>query len=97
MAKYNILSWQDIPSVVEASDDEATHKELLSQRFQDLIDLVAMKKGLAGTDAYLEEWTRGDPIEREGTAKEVAAAVKDELESRFDSIKSAALGLSVAG
>ena len=97
MAKYHILFWQDIPSVVEAKDGEATQKEMLSQRFQDLIDLVAMKKGLAGTDAYLEGWARGDPIEREGTAQEVAAAVKDEFESQFDTIKAAALGLSVAG
>ncbi len=97
MARYNILYWKDIPSVVEATDGDSTKKMLLSPRFQDLIDLVAMKTGLAGTDAYLEEWNRGDPIERDGSPEEVAGAVHAELESQFEAIKTAALGLSVKG
>ncbi len=44
MARYHILYWKDIPSVVEATDGDSTKKVLLSQRFQDLIDLVAMTK-----------------------------------------------------
>ncbi len=92
MAEYTILYWQDIPSVVEASDGTTRQKRQLSTRFQELIDIVAMKNGLAGTDAYLEEWTRGDPVEREGTAADVVAAVSDEIEARFDVIKAAALG-----
>jgi hypothetical protein len=91
MARYTILYWQNIPSVVEATDGATTHKEMLSQRFQDLIDAVAMRTGLAGTDAYLEEWRRGDPEERDGTPHEVATAVKTELEDRFAQIKDAAL------
>lgn len=97
MARYNILYWQDIPSVVEATDGNTTKKALLSQRFQDLIDLVAMKKGLAGTDTYLEEWNRGDSNERDGSPEEVANAVHAELEAQFEAIKAASLGLSVKG
>ena len=44
MAKVTILYWKDIPSVVEARDADGVHKELLSERFQELIDLIAMKK-----------------------------------------------------
>ena len=30
----------------------------LSERFQEAIDAAAMRAGLIGTDAYLEEWRR---------------------------------------
>lgn len=92
MADYSILYWQDIPSVVEARDRDGTYKLQLDQKFQELIDAVAMRKGLAGTDAYLEQWRRGKRVAREGSAAEVAAAVKAELEAEFGTIRAAALG-----
>lgn len=91
MAEYVILYWQDIPSVVRASDGGATHKVQLGQRFQDLIDIVAMRKGLAGTDAYLAAWRRSKTQRREGTPEAVAQSVSQELEADFDAIKAAAL------
>ena len=92
MAKYSILYWQDIPSVVEARDENGVHKLQLDHKFQELIDAVAMRKGLAGTDAYLEEWRRGKRVAREGSAEAVAHAVKAELEAEFRTIRAAALG-----
>jgi hypothetical protein len=91
MTKVKILYWQDIPSVVEASDGAATHKEQLSQRFQELIDLIAMKKKLAGSDAYLEQWRKGPPESRDGSPKEAAQAVARDIEDRFNEIRAAAL------
>ena len=91
MAEYNILYWQDIPSLVEAKDDGGTKKRQLSQRFQDLIDLAAMRRGLAGTDEYLMEWKRGRPETREGSAEEVVNAVAEEIEAKFEEIKTAAV------
>ncbi len=92
MATYSILYWQDIPSVVEANDGNGVHKLQLDHKFQELIDAVAMRKGLAGTDAYLEEWRRGRRVARDGSAEEVASAVKAELEAEFRSIRATALG-----
>ncbi len=91
MAAYHILYWQDIPSVIQVKDGRATLKVQLSRRFQELIDIVAMRKGLAGTDAYLDAWRRGPPVERDGSAEQVANAVKDELEAQFDALKASAL------
>ncbi|MGI9303816.1 MAG: virulence factor [Gammaproteobacteria bacterium] len=91
MAKYQILYWQDIPSLVEARDGDSVHKEQLSSRFQELIDLVAMKKKLAGTDAYLEQWNKGKRIDRDGSARDVAAAIAGELEADFDKIREESL------
>jgi hypothetical protein len=91
MAKVTILYWQNIPSLVEATDGDRPHKRQLSQRFQELIDLIAMKKRLGGTDAYLEQWRKGKPEMREGSASAVAAATAEEIEARYDEIRAAAL------
>lgn len=91
MAKYTVLYWQEIPSLVEAREGGDTHKIELSGRFQELIDLVAMKKKLAGTDEYLVQWNKGRPEVREGGAEEVARAVSDDIESRYDEIRAEAL------
>ena len=89
MTKYIILNWQDLPSLVEATDDDGSHKIQLRQRFQALIDHVAMESGLMGSDAYLDAWNKSDAQEREGTAEEVAKAVAEEIEAQFDDIMAA--------
>lgn len=89
MADYTVLYWQEIPSLVDARDDGGSHKVQLSQRYQDLIDLAAMRRGLAGTDGYLEQWKRGASEHRDGTAEAVAQAVADELEAQFEVFKAA--------
>ncbi len=96
MARVNILYWKDIPSVVEARDKNGVHKELLSERFQELIDLVAMKMKLMGTDEYLMQWHKGRKYEVEGTAKEAAISVKEDFESRYREIRKAELAKAVA-
>lgn len=92
MAIYQILCWKGIPSVVEATDAGGSVKIQLSDRFQALIDAVAMRQGLVGTDAYLEQWEHDHEAERPGTAQDVAAAVADELERRFDEFREQGLG-----
>jgi hypothetical protein len=92
MATYQILCWKDIPSVVEARDGAGSVKLQLSERFQALIDTVAMRLGLAGTDEYLDQWEHGAEIERPGTAREVAEAVVAELEGRFTEFRDRGLG-----
>lgn len=94
MAKWTLLCWQEIPSVVEATDGEGTHKIQLSDRFQELIDMAAMRRKLAGTDAYLMEWSKQPAQERDGSALAVAEAVAADLESRFEDIKAEAIRLS---
>ncbi len=92
MATYQILYWKDIPSVVEAHAGGESAKIQLSDRFQMLIDAVAMRLGLAGTDEYLEQWEHGDEVDRPGTAREVADAVAKELEGRFAEFRDRGLG-----
>jgi len=71
--------------MVESRDGSETVTRQLSDRFQQLIDAVAMQLGLHD-DAYLGLWARGEAQERPGTAAEVADAVVAELEARFPEI-----------
>jgi hypothetical protein len=48
------------------------------------IDRLAIERRLQGTDDYLAQWRWSDPQEREGTAEDVAHAVKRELEDAAD-------------
>ena len=91
MARCSILSWQEIPSVVEARDDGGVHKVELGAQFQELIDMIAMRRGLAGTDEYLTGWRRERHPERDGDPRSVAEALAAETEARYDAIRAAAL------
>jgi cvfA/B/C family virulence factor len=92
VARYAVVSWKDIPASVEAEDGADTVTLTLSERFQALIDSVAMQFGLEGSEAYLEEWTRSAPAERAGSARAVAEAVAAELEARFADFAARAFG-----
>jgi len=94
MAKYRVMYWQEIPSVVEAREGREKAKVQLNQRFQELIDLIAMRRKLDGSDEYLECWNRGEWQIRAGTAEEVAAVVGAEIEADFENIKIAAMGIT---
>ena len=91
MTTYTILYWHEIPSLVEAKDGESASKAQLSDRFQDLIDKVAMRRDLAGADAYIEGFKKGPPIETEGSPEEAVRMIKDNLEGQFEEIAKAAL------
>jgi len=90
MATYRIVAWKGIPASVEAEDGTDAVTRQLSERFQMLIDSVAMQLGLEGSEAYIELWNRGEPQERPGTAREVAEASAADIENRFPQIISTA-------
>jgi hypothetical protein len=86
MARYRILHWRDIPSLVEVFDGHRRVDRALSQRFQDLIDAAAMRAGATGTEAYLEGWDVSREMERPGTPEAVAEAVSAEIEAGFEEV-----------
>jgi len=84
VARYQVLRWQDIPSVVKAfAEDGESVSRQLDPWFQQEIDRVAMAEGLVGSDAYLEQWAWDEPAERPGGVEETLAAVERELEESF--------------
>lgn len=61
MADTVVVYWRDIPAQVIVRAGRRSERRQLSGRFQEAIDMAAMRGGAAGTDAYLEEWRRADP------------------------------------
>lgn len=90
MAQYRILSWHGIPTGVRAWDADGEVRESLPQRFQVAVDAVATTTGRIGTQAYLAGWQWGAVKQQEGTAREVARAIADELVDAYspDRVKS---------
>jgi hypothetical protein len=84
VARYQVLYWQDVPSLVKAfAEDGTTMSRELPEWFQQEIDKRAMVQGLSESDAYLEQWHWGDMQERPGTPGEVVDDVARELEAEY--------------
>jgi hypothetical protein len=85
-----VIWWREIPAQVTAKEGRRRAAVQLSERFQEAIDAAAMRAGLIGTDAYLEEWRResracGDDIDAEVAheAERLEAAYTDEILERL--------------
>lgn len=91
MPRLTILYWQNIPSLLEARDGKTIQKRQLSSRFQELIDMVAMRKNLSGSEAYLEHWRKGAAEEKSGDIEAILNEAEAELEGRFEEIRSSAI------
>ena len=82
MAYYKILYWQEIPTQIKAEDDTDDVTLMLDDKFMQQVDILAAKRGLQGADDYLAQWNWSEEKEREGSAQEVANALKAELEAK---------------
>ncbi|MGB6200690.1 MAG: virulence factor [Candidatus Acidiferrales bacterium] len=82
MATYKILYWQEIPSQIKVEDDADDVTLQLDGKFMEHIDAMAAQRGLTSADDYLAQWKWSEEQEREGSAQEVAEAVKAELEAK---------------
>ena len=91
MGQLTIVYWRDIPSQVIARSGRANEKRMLPDRFQEAIDMAAMRDGASGSDAYLADWRRTDPVEcGEDLAAEAGRAAQ-ELDAGFDTDRLKAL------
>jgi hypothetical protein len=87
MAEYRITYWREIPSMVTARDAAATSKAALPGRFQEAIDEAAMRQGMAGSDAYLEQWHHGEWERADGTPDELVARLSEQLDNDYDAAR----------
>ena len=84
MAEVTIVYWRDMPAQVISGRGRRAAKVQLPERFEQAIDRCAMKVGASGTDAYLAEWRKGDPVEEAGEAEEAAARLAERLDAEYD-------------
>lgn len=84
MALLVITYWRDIPSQVTVKAGRKAEKKMLSDRFQEAIDMAAMRSGAADTDDYLAEWRRAEPVECGDDLEAEAEAAAQKLEADYD-------------
>jgi Virulence factor len=82
MTTYKILFWQEIPTQIKAEDDVEEVTVMLDDKFMARLDALAAKRGLQSSDEYLAQWKWSEEQQREGSATEVAEALKAELEAK---------------
>ena len=87
MARYRVIFWKHIPTVVIAAEGDEQVRVSLPPRFQAAVDAYAMAEGSMQDSAYSDGFNKGPWTEREGTAQEVAEAVAAELEVEHAKIK----------
>lgn len=82
MADLIVVYWRDIPAQVIVRKGRQNARRELPLRFTEAIDMAAMRSGAAGTDAYLAEWRKADPVpvgdDLEAEADKAAAALDQE-------------------
>lgn len=91
LAEITIVYWRDIPAQVIAGKGRRGVKVPLAERFEQAIDRAAMKDGVVGTDAYLEEWRKAAPVTIEGDDRAAAEAEAARIEAEYDTARLKAL------
>ncbi len=88
MPQKIIVYWRDIPAQVIIKAGRKTAKRQLPERFEQAIDMAAMRADKRDTDSYLEEWRRAAPEAIEGDDLEALAdAESSRIETEFDSAR----------
>lgn len=83
MAEKVVVFWRDIPAQVIVKAGRKTAKRQLTERFEQAIDRAAMRAQLTGTDAYLEQWRRGEPTPCGDDLEAEASAAAATLEAEY--------------
>ena len=84
MAKLIITWWRDLPSQVTVRQGRREDKRMLSARFQEAIDMAAMRAGASDSDAYLADWRRGEPTPCGDDLEAEAERAAADLEAAYD-------------
>jgi hypothetical protein len=87
MANLIVTYWRDIPSAVSVKVARKEEKRMLSDRFQEAIDMAAMRGQASDTDSYLADWRRAEPVAVGDDLAAEADKAKAELEATFDKDK----------
>ncbi|HEV7252361.1 MAG TPA: virulence factor [Mesorhizobium sp.] len=84
MADLIVVYWRDIPAQVIVKQGRKSAKRELPLRFTEAIDMAAMRSGAGGTDAYLAEWRKADPVPVGDDLDAEAERAMAELDGRYD-------------
>jgi hypothetical protein len=91
MAQLIVTYWRDIPSQVSVKAGRKEEKRMLADRFQEAIDMAAMRGGASGTDEYLADWRRAEPVAVGDDLAAEADRAKADIEAQYDNERLKAL------
>lgn len=91
MAQVTVVYWRDIPAQVIVKAGRKAAKRELSAKFQEAIDMAAMRAKAIGTDAYLNDWRRVVVAECDGDLEAEADKWLSQLYSEYDDTRVEAL------
>ncbi len=91
MAQVTVVYWRDIPAQVIVKAGRKAAKRELSARFQEAIDMAAMRAKAIGTDAYLNDWRREAVAECDGDLEAEADKWLAQLDGDYDDARIEAL------
>jgi hypothetical protein len=83
VTEVQVVFWRDIPAQVKARQAGQRAARVLTPRFQEAIDMAAMRAGLTETDAYLEQWRSSAWEVRPGSPEAVVEQWVAELEAEY--------------
>ncbi len=83
MPQLTIVYWRDMPAQVIVKAGRKKENRKLDERFEQAIDMAAMRSGVSETDAYLEEWRRAN-FKVDGDLAEIADATQKSIEAEYD-------------
>ena len=91
MAKLQIIYWRGIPAQIIVSAGRKKARRQLNVRFEKAIDRAAIRAKLHGTEDYLEQWRRSDPVacgdDLEAAAEQAANRIEQDYpEDRIERI-----------
>src|ERR1051325_148355 len=84
MADLIVVYWRDIPAQVIVKKGRQNAKRELPLRFTEAIDMCAMRTGAGGTDDYLAEWRKADPVPVSDDLEAEADKAVAEFEAAYD-------------
>jgi hypothetical protein len=84
MANLIITYWRDIPSAVSVKAGRKEEKRMLAERFQEAIDMAAMRGDATDTDSYLADWRRADAIPVGDDLLAEVEKAKSDIEAAYD-------------
>ena len=87
MANLIVTYWRDIPSAVSVKAGRREEKRMLADRFQEAIDMAAMRGDATDTDSYLADWRRAEPVPVEDDLAAEVEKAKADIEAAYDKDK----------
>ncbi len=84
MAQLTVVYWRDIPAQIIVRSQTGSAKRQLTDRFQEAIDMVAMRAGAQGTEEYLADWRRAGPEPCDDDCENEADKARARIEADYD-------------